>query len=434
MQSILTWILPFRQAFFDFFLTKPKVDLDFIYNRLERPKAMSSYLSHRVQKIKPSPTLAVTAKANTLKAQGVDVIGLGAGEPDFDTPDHIKAAAIAAIEAGQTKYTAVEGTLALRQAITQKFKLENSLDYQPQEILVSDGAKHSFYNLIQALINPGDEVLIPAPYWVSYPDMVLLSDAHPVILPTQLNTQFKITPEQLEAAITPKTKLLILNSPSNPTGMAYRHDELKALASVLLRHPQIWLASDDIYEHIQWSKEPFSNVLMLEPKLKPRTIIIHGVSKTYAMTGWRIGFAAGPQALIEAMTNIQSQSTSNPCSISQAAALAALTGDQSSIPIMLKAFKERHDYLVEALNQLPGFQCLPADGTFYAFPKVEELIHRLPDIQDDLALSEFFLQEAKIAVVPGSAFGAPGYLRFSFATSLALLKEAIARLSKLLLS
>jgi aspartate aminotransferase len=391
---------------------------------------LGSIFSDRVSHIKPSPTLAVTARANALKAQGVDIISLGAGEPDFDTPKHIKMAAIQAIQKGLTKYTAVEGTLSLRRAIVKKFAQDNGVSYTPSEILVSNGAKQSIFNLIQALVNPGDEVIIPAPYWVSYPDMVLLGEGKPVILPTSIESHFKITAEQLDAAITPKTRLLILNSPSNPTGIAYSAQELKALVAVLQKHPKVWIASDDIYEHIRWSPDPFVNVLSIDPELRSRTVIIHGVSKTYAMTGWRIGYAAGPADLIEMMTNIQSQSTSNPCSISQAAAEAALEGDQRTISIMVDAFKLRHDYIVEALNRIEGISCLPADGTFYVFPNAERIIDKMPGVADDVALAEYLIQHAKVALVPGSAFGAPGYLRLSFATSMPNLEESIARLTQ----
>lgn len=391
-------------------------------------------LSTRVQRIKPSPTLAVSARAAALKASGLDIIGLGAGEPDFDTPDHIKKAAIEAIEQGFTKYTAVEGILNLRTAIVQKFAHDNQLNFDTSQILVSCGGKQSFFNLAEALLNAGDEVIIPAPYWVSYPDIVLLADAHPVIIQTDIEQHFKITPEQLEKAITPNTKLFVINSPSNPTGIAYTRQELSALATVLLKYPNILIATDDMYEHILWNTEPFSNILMVCPELYPRTIVLHGVSKTYAMTGWRIGYAAGPKALIQAMSNIQGQSTSNPCSISQKAALAALTSDQSCIHTMVKAFKERHDFVVHALNQIPGITCMSGDGTFYAFPKIQPVIERMkalgiPNVHNDTDFSEFLLQKAQIAVVPGAAFGTPGYIRISFAASLDLLKEAMRRLS-----
>ncbi len=387
---------------------------------------MTISLSARVQKIKPSPTLAVSAKASALKAQGRKVIDLGVGEPDFDTPDHIKQAAIQAIYAGMTKYTPVDGIPTLKRAIVQKFRRDNGLEYQAEQILVSCGGKQSFYNLAQALLNSGDEVIIPAPYWVSYPDMVLLADATPVFIEADQEQSFKITPEQLEAAITPKTRLLVLNSPSNPTGKVYSLEELKALAQVLLAHPHVLIASDDMYEHILWDGE-FANILNACPELYDRTVVLNGVSKAYAMTGWRIGYAAGPKELIAAMKNIQSQSTSNPASISQAAAVAALEGDQSCIRPMVEAFKQRHDFMVEALNQIPGIACLPAEGAFYLFPKVTGLIARL-GCKDDLELAEYLLERAEIALVPGSAFGAPGHLRLSIATSLENLQTAIARL------
>ena len=389
-------------------------------------------LSHRVQRVKPSPTLAVTARAAELRAAGKDIIGLGAGEPDFDTPDHIKQAAIRAIRAGATRYTAVDGTLELKTAIINKFLHDNGLAYQPDQILVSCGGKQSFYNLAQALLNPGDEVIIPAPYWVSYPDMVRLADGEPVIIKAGLDQRFKISPAQLEAAITPRTRLFVLNSPSNPTGVAYSRSELEALAEVLLRHPQVLVATDDMYEHILWTDEPFVNIVNACEALYPRSIVLNGVSKAYAMTGWRIGYAGGPAPLIQAMKKIQSQSTSNPASVSQAAATEALNGDQSCITPMLTAFKERHDYLVDALNTLPGVRCARADGTFYAFPDCNGLIADLEGIDDDVALAEFLLAEAGVALVPGSAFGAPGYIRLSFATSLEVLKDAMNRLEKAL--
>lgn len=389
-------------------------------------------LAARVGRIKPSPTLAVTARAATLRAAGHDIIGLGAGEPDFDTPDHIKAAAIEAIQAGQTKYTAVDGTPALKTAIINKFQRDNGLAFTPDQILVSCGGKQSFYNLVEALLNPGDEVIIPAPYWVSYPDMVLLADGTPVELSAGIEQRFKVTPAQLEAAITPRTRLFVINSPSNPTGMAYTRAELAALGAVLRRHPQIVIATDDMYEHILWAEEPFANILNVCPDLAPRTIVLNGVSKAYAMTGWRIGYAGGPTELIKAMTKVQSQSTSNPASISQAAAQAALDGDQGCIAVMLAAFKARHDYLVAALNALPGVTCLPGDGTFYAFANVQGVIDRLPGVNNDVELAERLITEAGVALVPGSAFGAPGHLRLSFATSLEILQEAVARLQRFL--
>jgi aspartate aminotransferase len=386
-------------------------------------------LANRVQRVKPSPTLAVTARVAELRAAGKDIIGLGAGEPDFDTPDHIKAAAIKAINEGFTRYTAVDGTPALKRAIIAKFKRDNGLDYDLDQILVSCGGKQSFFNLCQALLNPGDEVIIPAPYWVSYPDMVRLADGEPVIIRAGFDTRFKITPEQLEAAITAKTRIVVINSPSNPTGVAYTRDELAALGEILKKCPQVLIATDDMYEHIIWSDEPFSNILNACPQLYARTIVLNGVSKVYAMTGWRIGYAGGPVELIKAMKKVQSQSTSNPTSISQVAAQAALEGDQSCIQPMIKAFKERHDYVIAALNDIPGVVCLPADGTFYCFPHVQAVIDRLDNVNDDIQLAEYLLDRAGVALVPGSAFGAPGYVRISFATGMDTLKDALTRIA-----
>ncbi|MGD8743670.1 MAG: pyridoxal phosphate-dependent aminotransferase [Granulosicoccaceae bacterium] len=389
---------------------------------------MDIRLSARVQRVKPSPTLAVTARARALREAGQDIIGLGAGEPDFDTPEHIKAAAIAAINAGDTKYTAVDGTPSLKQAIIDKFRNDNQLDYKAEQILVSVGGKQSFFNLAQALLNAGDEVIIAAPYWVSYPDMVLLADGVPVIIEAGIEQRFKITPEQLEAAITDKTRLLVLNSPSNPTGVAYTRAEFEALGEVLRRHPQVLVASDDMYEYILWSDEPFCNIVNACPDLYERAVVLNGVSKAYSMTGWRIGYAGGPPTLIAAMKKIQSQSTSNPVSISQAAALAALQGDQSCVATMLTAFRQRHDYLVAALNELPGVSCLPGDGTFYAFPDMREAM-QAAGVSNDVEFAEKLLNEAGVALVPGSAFGAPGYMRLSFATGLDVLKSAVSRIS-----
>jgi aspartate aminotransferase len=389
-------------------------------------------LSKRVQRIKPSPTLAVTARVAELRAAGKDIIGLGAGEPDFNTPEHVRAAAIEAINAGFTRYTAVDGTAELKRAIIAKFRRDNGLEYRPEQILVSCGGKQSFFNLVEALLNPGDEVIIPAPYWVSYPDMVRLADGEPVIIRAGVETGFKITPEQLEAAITPKTRLFVINSPSNPTGVAYSRSELDALGAVLKHHPQLLIATDDMYEHILWSKEPFCNILNPCPELYERTIVLNGVSKVYAMTGWRIGYAGGPTELIRAMKKVQSQSTSNPTSISQVAAQAALDGNQSCIQPMLKAFRQRHDFVVEALNRIPGVVCLPADGTFYCFPYFQAIIDRLDHIADDVELAEYLLDKAGVALVPGTAFGAPGYLRLSFATGMETLQAAVDRLTKAL--
>ena len=386
-------------------------------------------LSNRVQRIKPSPTLSVTARVAELRAAGKDIIGLGAGEPDFNTPEHIGAAAIEAIRSGFTRYTAVDGTPELKQAIIAKFKRDNGLDYAPEQILVSCGGKQSFFNLCQALLNTGDEVIIPAPYWVSYPDMVRLADGEPVIIRADVETGFKITPEQLQAAITPRSRLFVINSPSNPTGVAYTRAELAALGAVLKQNPQVLIATDDMYEHILWSKEPFSNILNPCPELYERTIVLNGVSKVYAMTGWRIGYAGGPADLIKSMKKIQSQSTSNPTSISQVAAQAAIEGDQSCIEPMLKAFRERHDFVVGALNDIPGVHCLPADGTFYCFPHMQPAIDAIEGISDDVELAEYLLEHAGVALVPGTAFGSPGYLRLSFATGMDVLQEALSRLS-----
>jgi aspartate aminotransferase len=393
---------------------------------------MNKTLSDRVRSIKPSPTLAVTARAAAMRAAGKDIVGLGAGEPDFDTPEHIKQAAIKAIESGFTKYTAVDGTAGLKRAIVAKFKRENGFDYAANQILVSCGGKQSFYNLAQAFLNPGDEVIIPAPYWVSYPDMVLLAGAVPVIIDAPQSQSFKISPDQLKKAITAKTRLFVINSPSNPTGMAYSRSELEALGAVLREYPNILIATDDMYEHILWKSGEFVNILNACPDLYEQTIVLNGVSKAYSMTGWRIGYAAGPQWLIEAMTNIQSQSTSNPTSISQVAAEEALNGDQGFIQDMLKAFKSRHDYVVKALNQIPDVECLETDGTFYVLPNVSKVIERLEGITDDLGLSEYLIEHGGVAVVPGSAFGAPGHIRLSIATSMANLEKAMERLTSAL--
>ena len=388
-----------------------------------------SFLSATLSRVKPSPTIAVTNKARELKAAGKDVIGLGAGEPDFDTPDNIKAAAKAAIDAGHTKYTAVDGIPQLKQAVIDKFARDNDLHYEPNEILISAGGKHSIFNLLSAWLNPGDEVLIPAPYWVSYPDMSILVGAVPKFIEAGIDQRYKINAQQLAAAITEKTRLLFLNSPSNPTGTAYTKAELESLAEVLRQHPQVLIATDDMYEHILWSDESFHNIAMVAPDLKDRIVVLSGVSKAYAMTGWRIGYAAGPKPLIAAMKKIQSQSTSNPASISQWAALAALEGDQSIITTMVKAFKERHDYLVDALNAIPGMKCIAGDGTFYTFANIEGLI-AAKGASSDVELCEMLLNEAKVALVPGSAFGAPGHCRFSFACSLDTLKEAVRRIAE----
>jgi aspartate aminotransferase len=388
--------------------------------------ALNLQLSTRVQSIKPSPTLAVSNRAAELRAAGQDIIGLGAGEPDFDTPQHIKDAAIDAINSGFTKYTAVDGTPALKNAIINKFKNDNGLVYQANQILVSCGGKQSFFNLSLALLNPGDEVVIPAPYWVSYPDMVLIAEGVPVVIQTTPEARFKITPEQLEAAITSKTKLVVLNSPSNPSGMAYTNAELVSLGEVLRKYPDVLIATDDMYEHILWTEESFNNILSANPDLYDRTILLNGVSKAYSMTGWRIGYAAGPQKLIGAMKKIQSQSTSNPTSIAQYAAQAALEGDQQCVADMVKVFKKRHDYIVKALNEIDGVECLAGDGTFYVFPDFSGMQARL-GCETDTDLAEKLL-EAGVALVPGSAFGTPGHMRISFATSDENLQKAVERL------
>lgn len=385
-------------------------------------------LAKRLQSVKPSPTLSVAAKASRMRAEGMDIINLGTGEPDFDTPQHIKNAAIAAIEAGFTKYTAVDGIPELKQAIINKFKRDNKLEYQANQILVSVGGKQSVYNLCQALLNEGDEVIIPAPYWVSYPDIALLAGATPVIIPTTSGERFKITADQLEKAITPKTKLLFLNSPSNPSGVAYSLEELKSLSDVLLKHPNVLIATDDMYEHILWT-QPFANILNACPILYPRTIVLNGVSKAYAMTGWRIGYAAGPAPLIAAMTTIQSQSTSNPCSIAQKASVAALNGGDDTVKEMVAAFQQRHDFIVERLYKIPGIEVIPADGTFYSFPNVQEIIeHR--GFKNDIDFADQLLNEVGLALVPGSAFGNEGCIRLSFATSMDILRDAMDRLER----
>jgi len=388
-------------------------------------------LSDRVQNIKPSPTLAVTNRAAELRAEGKDIIGLGAGEPDFDTPKHIKDAAIDALNKGFTKYTAVDGTPSLKKAIIDKFQRDNRLSYQADQILVSCGGKQSFFNMALALLNAGDEVVIPAPYWVSYPDMVRIAEGTPVIVETEQSNRFKMTAVQLEAAITPKTKLVVLNSPSNPSGVAYTEAELKELAAVLLKFPNVLVATDDMYEHILWAEGGFHNILTVCPELYDRTVVMNGVSKAYSMTGWRIGYIAGPVALVKAMKKIQSQSTSNPTSISQYAAEAALNGNQDCVQEMLSAFKVRHDYVVKALNDLPGVECIESDGTFYAFPSFKGAMAATA-CETDVEFAEKMLNEAEVALVPGSAFGTPGHMRLSYATSMENLQTAISRLAKAL--
>jgi len=389
---------------------------------------MSTILSNRVQKVKPSATMAVSDKAKELKSQGIQIVSMGSGEPDFDTPTNIQKAAIKAIGNGETRYTAADGTPELKKAICEKFKRENGLDYSLNEVMVSCGGKQVFYNLCQAILNSGDEVIIPTPYWVSYPDMAILADATPVFIETGIDQDFKISPEQLEASITAKTKLLVLNSPSNPTGSVYSKSEIEALGSVLEKNPHVLTISDDIYEHIRWGDDDFVNIAMACPNLKDRVIILNGVSKAYAMTGWRIGYAAGPESVIKAMKKIQGQSTSNPSSISQAAALEAITGDQSFITMMVEAFERRHDFLVDSLNAIDGIECPRSGGAFYSFPKVDGLIKRL-GLKDDVEFSTYCLEKLSLAVVPGSAFGSPGYVRLSFATSMDNIKLSVEKLA-----
>ena len=387
-------------------------------------------LAARVAKVKPSETLAITAKANALKAQGRDVIGFGAGEPDFDTPDHIKKAAIAAIEAGFTKYTPVGGTDELKDAIIRKLKVDNNLEYKRSEVVVSCGAKHTLYNLAQALFGEGDEVIIPAPYWVSYPDIVVLAGGTPVIVDTLEKDGFKMKPEQLKAAITGRTKAVILNGPSNPTGAAYSPDDLKALADVLAP-TDIVIISDDIYEKILYADYPFANMVTVDPRLKDRTVVVNGVSKAYAMTGWRIGYAAGPEEVIGAIAKIQSQNTSNPTSISQKASVAALNGDQSVVAMMVGEFRKRRDYIVPALNDISGIRCLMPEGAFYVFPNVSGIYGRSfagREITNSTEFIEYLLDEANVATVPGAAFGSDAHIRLSYATSLKNIEEGVKRI------
>lgn len=390
-------------------------------------------VSKRMAAVKPSPTGAVLALATELRAAGRDIISLGAGEPDFDTPAHIRDAAIAAINTGQTRYTPVDGTAELKDAIRSKFARENQLAYEPSQILVTCGAKQALFNLCMALLGPGDEAIIPAPYWVSYPDMVRLADGTPVVIEAGIEQDFKISPEQLDAAITAKTRLFILNSPSNPTGACYTQAEIAALGSVLEKHRQVVILSDDIYEHIYWAQDPFVSFATACPALQDRTVTTNGVSKAYAMTGWRIGYAAGPQELITAMKTIQSQSTTNACSVSQAAAVAALSGDQACVHEMVKAYRERHDYIVAALQEIEGVQCRPGEGTFYAFAKFQSVMDAR-GMDSDIDLAALMLNEGDVACVPGSAFGAPGYIRFSFACSMEMLEESIRRIKRALIA
>jgi aspartate aminotransferase len=386
-------------------------------------------LSKRVQKVKPSPTLAMTARAAKLKSEGKDIIGLAAGEPDFDTPVHISDAGVDAIRKGITRYTSVDGTAELKDAIIAKFKRDNALTYDRAQILVSSGAKQTCFNACAALLDPGDECVIPAPYWVSYPDMALLADGVPISVYAGPSQGYKITAAQLAAAITPRTKLFIINSPNNPTGAAYSKAELQALGEVLAKHPQIAIASDEMYEHIYWAAEAFTSFAQANPQLYDRTITINGVSKAYAMTGWRIGYCGGPKEIIAAMSTIQGQSTSNASSISQRASTVALNADQSCVAEMNKAFKARHDFVVAGLNAIPGISCLAGAGTFYAFAHVEGAMRAL-GLKDDNEFAEYLLLHAGVAVVPGSGFGAPNHMRISFACSMDVLKDALRRIEQ----
>ncbi len=388
-------------------------------------------VSKRAQRVKPSPTLAVTALANRLKAEGKDIIGLGAGEPDFDTPMHIADAGVEAIRKGFTRYTNADGINELKDAIIAKFKRDNGISYERAQILVSSGAKQTIFNLCMAVLDSGDEVVIPAPYWVSYPDMVLLADGVPVMPSAGPEQGYKITPRQLSAAITPRTRLVLFNSPSNPTGAAYTRAELRGLADVLVEHPRVLIGTDDMYEKIYWAPEPFASLLTVAPELYDRTVTINGCSKTYAMTGWRIGYCGGPKEIVTAMGTIQGQSTSNASSISQKAAVVALNSSQQCVTEMNRAYKERHDYVVAALNTLPGVSCLPGAGTFYAFADVRGAMANL-GLRDDNAFSEYLINKAGVAVVPGSGFGAPGHMRLSFACSMQTLEKAMERIRAVL--
>ena len=386
-----------------------------------------SIVSNSLKRIKPSPTIAVTQKARELKVAGKDVIGLGAGEPDFDTPENIKQAAIAAINRGDTKYTAVDGTPDLKKAIVNKFKRENNLEYSTNEITVGTGGKQVIYNALMATLNKGDEVIIPAPYWVSYPDMVLLAGGNPKIIKCKENDGFKLTPKNLKKAITKKTKWLILNSPSNPTGASYTKEEIEALSEVLIKNKNVHILSDDIYEHITYDNFNFFTIAQVS-KLKNRTLTMNGVSKSYAMTGWRIGYAAGPKEIIKAISKIQSQSTSNPSSISQAAAVEALNGTQDFIQERSNAFKERRDFVVNSLNNIKGVSCLKPSGAFYVFPSCKKLLGKKTKLKTDSEFVEKLLEKENVAVVQGSAFGLDGYFRISYATSMQKLKIAMERI------
>ena len=391
-------------------------------------------IAHALERIKPSPTMAITSKAREMKAAGFDVIGLGAGEPDFDTPDNVKQAAIAAIERGETKYTAVDGIPELKRAIASKFERENDLTYKPAEITVGSGGKQVLYNALLATLNPGDEVIVPSPYWVSYPDIVLLAGATPVVVETKLEDGFKLSPKALAASITPRTKWFIFNSPSNPTGAAYTREEIKALTDVLLKHENVWVLSDDIYEHLVYDGFAFSTPAQVEPKLRGRTLTMNGVSKAYSMTGWRIGYAGGPEPLIKAIATLQSQSTSNPCSISQWASVEALEGPQDFLKRWVASFQDRRDLVVSMLNQAKGISCPTPEGAFYVYPSCAGVIGRTSrdgkKIETDEDFATALLQEEGVAVVHGAAFGLSPFFRISYATGIEALEEACRRIQR----
>jgi aspartate aminotransferase len=389
-----------------------------------------SRISHRVDQIKPSATVTVSMKAMQLKAEGKDIVSLGFGEPDFDTPEHIREAAIVAIGEGKTHYTQVDGTPELKQAIIDKFRRDNGLEYGPGQILVSNGAKQSLFNIMVALLNHGDEAMVPAPYWVSYPDMIKLADAEPVILAGTAEHDYKITARELQNTINENTRLIILNSPSNPTGKVYTEQEFFDIGEILVEHPKVFIACDDIYEHIYWGDSSYLTLLNVCPQLAEQTVVVNGVSKAYAMTGWRIGYLGGPEDLVAAMRKVQSQSTSCAGSISQAAATAALTGPQDCVEEMRDEFKRRYEYIHTALNDIPGVLCPDCDGAFYAFPTFQEFLDGREDIHDDVELASWLLEEVGVSTVPGSAFGAPGHLRLSYAASMDYLEEAISRITK----
>ena len=389
---------------------------------------MKNPISERVKKVKPSATIAISSKAMEMRSAGIDVISMSAGEPDFDTPEHIKDAAKVAMDDGMTKYTQVDGLPELKQAIINKFRDDNELIYHPENILVSTGAKQTLYNLFQAILGPGDEVIIISPYWVSYPDMVLLADAKPIIVDTFQKNDFSLDLSAFKEALNERTKLVIINSPSNPTGITFGRSDYESIGAILEDHPDVYVATDDIYEYIYWGEEPFVSFAQACPSLFDRTITINGVSKSYAMTGWRIGYCGGPTDVIGAMKKVQSQSTSNPSSISQAATIAALNGSKDEIYAMVEQYKLRHDYLCNALNDIDGFKTSPGSGAFYLFPDVKNVIKN-KGFSDDVELSQYFIEEAKVAVIPGSAFGSKGYIRLSYATSHEQIKEAVERIS-----